>query len=34
MGGSCQRTWDHAVPKTRAEVGGRISVQFRTRGVR
>ncbi|MCL2729091.1 MAG: alpha-ketoglutarate-dependent dioxygenase AlkB, partial [Actinomycetia bacterium] len=34
MGGSCQRTWDHAVPKTRAGVGGRISVQFRPRGVR
>jgi alkylated DNA repair dioxygenase AlkB len=33
MGGSCQRTWDHAVPKTRAGVGGRISVQFRPRGV-
>jgi alkylated DNA repair dioxygenase AlkB len=33
MGGSCQRTWDHAVPKTRAAVGGRISVQFRPRGV-
>ncbi|WNI14520.1 alpha-ketoglutarate-dependent dioxygenase AlkB [Actinacidiphila sp. ITFR-21] len=33
MGGSCQRTWDHAVPKTRADVGGRISVQFRPRGV-
>lgn len=28
MGGSCQRTWQHAVPKTRA-VGPRISVQFR-----
>jgi alkylated DNA repair dioxygenase AlkB len=33
MGGSCQRTWDHAVPKTRGVVGGRISVQFRPRGV-
>jgi alkylated DNA repair dioxygenase AlkB len=33
MGGSCQRTWDHAVPKTRGDVGGRISVQFRPRGV-
>lgn len=33
MGGSCQRTWDHAIPKTRASVGGRISVQFRPRGV-
>jgi alkylated DNA repair dioxygenase AlkB len=33
MGGSCQRTWDHAIPKTRDVVGGRISVQFRPRGV-
>jgi len=32
MGGSCQRTWDHAIPKTRADVGGRISVQFRRGG--
>lgn len=28
LGGSCQRTWDHAVPKVRG-VGARISVQFR-----
>ena len=34
MGGSCQRTWEHAVPKTSQEVGPRISVQFRPRGVR
>lgn len=34
MGGSCQRTWEHAVPKTAAPVGPRISVQFRVRGVR
>lgn len=34
MGGSCQRTWEHAVPKTATRVGPRISVQFRTRGVR
>lgn len=34
MGGSCQRTWEHAVPKTRRPVGARISAQFRTRGVR
>ncbi|QNG21133.1 alpha-ketoglutarate-dependent dioxygenase AlkB [Rhodococcus triatomae] len=34
MGGSCQRTWEHAVPKTTRPVGPRISVQFRTRGVR
>ena len=34
MGGSCQRTWEHAIPKTAAAVGPRISVQFRPRGVR
>lgn len=34
MGGSCQRTWDHAVPKTSQPVGPRISIQFRPRGVR
>jgi len=34
MGGSCQRTWDHAVPKTARPVGPRISVQFRPRNVR
>ncbi|WP_019927035.1 alpha-ketoglutarate-dependent dioxygenase AlkB [Nocardia sp. BMG111209] len=34
MGGSCQRTWEHAVPKTRRSVGPRISIQFRPRGVR
>ncbi len=34
MGGSCQRTWHHAVPKTARPVGPRISVQFRARGVR
>ncbi|MFF5426209.1 MULTISPECIES: alpha-ketoglutarate-dependent dioxygenase AlkB [unclassified Streptomyces] len=33
MGGSCQRTWEHAVPKTRRAVGPRISVQFRPHGV-
>ncbi|WP_328967198.1 alpha-ketoglutarate-dependent dioxygenase AlkB family protein [Streptomyces sp. NBC_00239] len=33
MGGSCQRTWEHAVPKSARAVGPRISVQFRTRGV-
>jgi alkylated DNA repair dioxygenase AlkB len=32
MGGSCQRTWEHAVPKTTG-VGPRVSVQFRPRGV-
>ncbi|WP_405426905.1 alpha-ketoglutarate-dependent dioxygenase AlkB [Streptomyces erythrochromogenes] len=34
MGGSCQRTMEHAVPKSARAVGPRISVQFRTRGVR
>jgi alkylated DNA repair dioxygenase AlkB len=34
MGGSCQRTWEHAVPKTSTPSGPRISVQFRPRGVR
>jgi alkylated DNA repair dioxygenase AlkB len=34
MGGSCQRTWEHAIPKTAKPVGPRISVQFRTAGVR
>ncbi len=34
MGGSCQRTWEHAVPKTTAPTGPRISIQFRPRGVR
>ncbi|MDX2600490.1 alpha-ketoglutarate-dependent dioxygenase AlkB [Streptomyces caniscabiei] len=34
MGGSCQRTWDHAVPKSTRAVGPRISIQFRPRGVR
>lgn len=28
MGGSCQRTWDHSVPKVRT-AGPRVSVQFR-----
>ena len=34
MGGSCQRTWEHAIPKTARGAGPRISVQFRPRGVR
>ena len=29
MGGTCQRTWDHAVLKTAKPVGPRISVQLR-----
>lgn len=33
MGGSCQRTWEHAVPKTRKPVGPRVSIQFRPVGV-
>ncbi|WP_055551977.1 alpha-ketoglutarate-dependent dioxygenase AlkB [Streptomyces sp. NBRC 110028] len=33
MGGSCQRTWEHAVPKTSRTTGPRISVQFRPTGV-
>ncbi|MEV5799431.1 alpha-ketoglutarate-dependent dioxygenase AlkB [Streptomyces collinus] len=33
MGGSCQRTWEHCVPKTTRAAGPRISVQFRPRGV-
>jgi alkylated DNA repair dioxygenase AlkB len=32
MGGSCQRTWEHAIPKTARPVGPRISVQFRPPG--
>ena len=34
MGGSCQRTWEHAILKTAKPVGPRISVQFRPAGVR
>ena len=33
MGGSCQRTWEHAVPKTARPAGPRMSIQFRPRGV-
>lgn len=33
MGGSCQRTWEHAVPKTTRPVGPRVSIQFRPRNV-
>ncbi|MFF7446380.1 MULTISPECIES: alpha-ketoglutarate-dependent dioxygenase AlkB [unclassified Streptomyces] len=33
MGGSCQRTWEHSVPKTTRAAGPRISIQFRPRGV-
>lgn len=34
MGGSCQRTWEHSVPKTARPAGPRISIQFRPRDVR
>jgi alkylated DNA repair dioxygenase AlkB len=34
MGGSCQRTWEHCVPKTTRATGPRISIQFRPHGVR
>jgi alkylated DNA repair dioxygenase AlkB len=34
MGGSCQRTWEHAILKSSRPTGPRISVQFRPRGVR
>ena len=33
MGGSCQRTWEHAIPKTSKPVGPRVSIQFRPAGV-
>ncbi len=32
MGGTCQQTWEHSVPK-RASAGARISVMFREPGV-
>jgi len=34
MGGTCQRTWQHAIPKTARPAGPRISVQFRPGGIR
>jgi len=34
MGGSCQRTWEHAVLKTARPVGPRVSVQLRPHRVR
>lgn len=34
MGGSCQRTWEHSIPKSTRATGPRISVQFRPPGVR
>ena len=33
MGGSCQRTWEHAILKTARPAGPRISIQFRPRDV-
>jgi alkylated DNA repair dioxygenase AlkB len=33
MGGTCQRTWEHAVPKSVRAAGSRISVQFRPEGI-
>ena len=33
MGGSCQRTWEHCVPKSSKPCGPRISVQYRPRAV-
>ncbi|MFC5749536.1 alpha-ketoglutarate-dependent dioxygenase AlkB [Actinomadura rugatobispora] len=34
MGGSCQRTWQHAIPKSTRVTAPRISIQYRPRGVR
>jgi alkylated DNA repair dioxygenase AlkB len=34
MGGSCQRTWEHSIPKTSSTTGARVSIQFRPRDVR
>ena len=34
MGGSCQRTWEHCIPKTARPTGPRISIQFRPYDVR
>ena len=33
MGGSCQRTWEHSVPKA-SRAGPRISIQYRPLGLR
>jgi alkylated DNA repair dioxygenase AlkB len=33
MGGSCQRTWEHCVPKSARPCGPRISIQYRPRAV-
>ena len=29
MGGTCQRTWEHTVPKTKRSTGRRIAIMFR-----
>jgi alkylated DNA repair dioxygenase AlkB len=34
MGGSCQRTWEHAIPKSARTIGTRVSIQFRPHNVR
>jgi alkylated DNA repair dioxygenase AlkB len=34
MGGSCQRSWQHSIPKSTRPTGPRVSVQFRPRDVR
>ncbi|MFD8228121.1 alpha-ketoglutarate-dependent dioxygenase AlkB [Streptomyces massasporeus] len=34
MGGSCQRTWEHSIPKSARATEPRISIQFRPQGVR
>lgn len=34
MGGSCQRTWEHCIPKSAKPTGPRISIQFRPHDVR
>ncbi|MDT5016503.1 MAG: hypothetical protein QOD39_2663 [Mycobacterium sp.] len=34
MGGSCQRTWEHSIPKTTRPTGPRVSIQFRPHDVR
>ena len=33
MGGSCQRTWEHSIPKSTRAAGPRISIQYRPHGV-
>src|SRR5699024_1349135 len=34
MGGSCQRTWEHCIPKSARPTGPRVSIQFRPHNVR